>query len=122
MKLSQEAQDSYDKTVVWLCGGALAVSLSVLIDIIQNTPVRSLGAFRWATVVWAIGLVAAVLSYYCSAAAMRKVIEQIDRGDRSPEAANGGWYDRAVKWLNPIGGTAFVVGVVLAGMFLFGNL
>ena len=33
MKLSQEAQDSYDKTVVWLCGGALAVSLRTVTKI-----------------------------------------------------------------------------------------
>ena len=112
-----KAQDAYDQALLKLSGGALGLSFAFVRQIGGEDP-RMVCALEWAWALWIVSLVCVLLSHYSSERAMDIAIGQVDAGCES----DGGWWDKATGMLNPVGGLAFVVGAILAGVFMVSNL
>ena len=112
-----KAQDAYDQAVFKLSGGALGLSFVFVRQIAGENP-RMVWALEWAWGLWIVSLVCVLWSHYSSERAMDRAIGQVDAGCES----DGGWWDTATGALNAVGGFAFVVGAILAGVFMSTNL
>ena len=115
--LQARAQDAYDQTLFKLSGGALGLSFIFLRQIAGDQP-RLVWAVWVSWSLWLVSLACVLWSHHTSARAMDRAIEQLDTGNRS----DGGPFDKWTAWLNPIGGIAFVLAAVSAGIFMITNL
>lgn len=119
--LEQKSVESFDKTVIALAGGALALSLTfaqAIVDIGQAAQTVWL-LVAWGC--WTASLVCVLLSYWLSAKAMRKAIKQLDAGTLGQERP-GGFWDWATGSLTFLGGFSFILGVVSMILFVQFNL
>ncbi len=66
-------------------------------------------------------MAAILASHFFSTLAMRKAIEQVDAGTVRNETP-GGRYHKMLVALNASGGVLFIVGLVLAGIFVVANV
>lgn len=113
--------ESFDKTVLYLSGGALGLSMAFLQNIIGSAKAVQVCYLVAAWVSWALSLIFTGSSFWFSAAAMRKAIRQLDEqtiGQENP----GGWWSPATKVTTFLGGAAFIVGVIAMIVFVQGNL
>lgn len=116
-KLENEAQDQYDKTVLYLSTGALGISFTFLKDIVS---VENAIAIIWligAWVLWAISVSAILWSFFSSRIALRNAIKAIDEG-RNPENK----VDSMTTILNLLSGILFIVGLICIIVFVTKNL
>jgi len=115
----QKSQDSYDKTIVSLSGGALGVSILFIKDVIGGAePLCShLVLVAWG--LWAGSISSVILSYFFSRIALRKTIEQVDKGDFS--AGVGGCASTVTAVFNILSGTLFIVGIIFLILFVKSN-
>ena len=111
------AQDAYDQALFKLSGGALGLSFVFMAQIAGDDP-RRVWALWWAWGLWIVSLVCVLWSHYSSERAMDRAIEQLDAGRQS----DGGRFDKFTGLLNAVGGIAFVVAAVFAGVFMITNL
>jgi len=122
VEAGQKASSAYDKAVMTLAGGALAVSFAFVKDVVGGSPapgtIWRLGA-GWLSL--GVSLVAILISMLTSQWALRRAIEQVDaKKIRSEEP--GAWYSRATSGLNIAAGLGLVVGVGFLLWFAGGNL
>ena len=120
IEAGQKAQEDFDKTVLMLAGGALAVSFAFVKDLIGPGPISSKALLVLSWVCWSGSLTAVLLSYYASYLTLRKAIKQIDAGERPPNP--GGRLRLLTLVLNALGGLLFLTGVVLMIVFVWFNL
>lgn len=120
VELEQKALASYDKTLITLSGGALAVSIAFLKDVLSAaSPVcPRLAALAWG--LWCASLTFTLISLYSGALALRRAIEQVDSGQ--VDAPLGGAFDKLTATLNTLSGAAFVVGTGCFVYFVYLNL
>lgn len=120
-KLEQKAQEDFDKTVLHLSGGALAISFAFIRDIIGvNTVINSLLLFlSW--LCWGLSVTFILISYYTSHLALRKAIKQVDN-EEIYQSKPGGIADHITAICNALGGILFIAGVVLINTFVRLNL
>mgnify|MGYP000157643279 CR=1 FL=1 len=116
----QKSQDDYDKTIVSLSGGALAISLVFIKDIIGDTDPILLWTVITAWALWASSLASVVTSYFLSRLALRIAILQTDNNDFA--AGVGGWPAKATQYFNAISGILFVSGIVFLIVFSAKNI
>ena len=119
--LEQKSQAEYDRVVLWLSGGAMAVSFSFVGRLIGDSPLHMVWALMVAWTLWVLSLACVLWSHFFSIQALRKAAEQADVDTLDSETAGGAW-DMLLRWLNPAGGVAFVVGAIFAGLFMVSNL
>lgn len=121
----QEMQSSYDKAVMTLSGGGLAVSISFVKDFLgkanPSQPIQSGFQLFTAWTCWGVSITAILISLFVSACAMRKAIEQTDNRVLYYEPL-GGWQDKVTRLLNPLAGLLFILGVAFIGCFVKNNL
>ena len=117
MDLQARAQDAYDQTLFKLSGGAMGLSFIFVRQIAGDQP-RMVWALSVAWPLWLVSLACVLWSHYTSTQAMDRAIDQLDKGCPS----DGGGFDKSTAWLNPIGGIAFVLAALLAGVFMITNL
>ena len=117
----QKAQDSYDRALLALSGGALGVSLVFLKDIVGTAPIVSRDLLVAAWVCWTGSIVGIVASFVVSQSALRTAVQQVDAGTIRDERP-GRWYSRATVTLNGAAGVLFFVGVILMLLFVNDNL
>ncbi len=117
----QESIESFDKAVLSLSGGALGLSITFLNNLIfSNTLVRTeLLLFAW--ICWGSSLILTLTSFWLSARAMNKAVQQLDEGKLGREHPGGMW-DKATRKLTFLGGFAFILGVVFIIVFVYFNL
>ena len=117
----QKSQDDYDKTLVTLSGGALAISFAFLTDIVGPGSVvaPSLLAISW--ICWAASVAAVLVSYYLSRLALRKAIEQCDDRTIFDCPSPGARYAKGVRALNLGSGALFLIGVIAMSIFILWN-
>jgi len=113
----QKAQTSFDRTVIALSGGALAISFAFIEKLIETGTPQSLSALKVAWVAWIASLACVLISHYFSALAMRRAIKQADMDKVWFGGHPGGGYEVAILILNAAGGLLFVVGAIAAGFF-----
>lgn len=118
---AQKSQDSFDKALLTLSGGALGISIVFLKDIVGDQPVECLIMLIAAWLAWGSSLLCVVASFQCSNYALRETIRQCDDG--SIYTSNpGGWYAPLTRFLNVIGGLLFIGGVAAMLIFVALNL
>lgn len=117
----QKAQEDYDKAVISLSGGALAVSFAFLEKVVGSGPAKAPELLFSAWVLWAASITCVMISYLLSRQALRKAITQVDIKAihiRRP----GGLMSLATEALNVASGTIFIIGVIVAAIFVLRNL
>ncbi len=113
-----QSTNSYDKALIAVSGGTLAVSLSVAPAAIHGTPLlKTTLVLAW--VALTLTILCVVLSFFSSRQAARKAIDELDRCKERPQSTNC-WSD-IIPWLNAIGGLLFVVGIILMLIFASAN-
>jgi hypothetical protein len=116
--LEQDSQVDYDKAILTLSGGALGISFAFFNNISGKVPTLHAGFLVGAWLSWALSLTAALIGFYASVSAFRKVIKQIDdRQKPDVEKANA-----PTRFFNKLAGFLFVIGVFFAIAFLYQNL
>lgn len=117
----KETQDAYDKAVISLSGGALAVSFAFVKDIITPETICSKGLLIWAWISWGLSICAMLGSYFTSHLALRKTLKQINNNKLYCSHV-GGTSDYITSILNMLGGLLFLAGVILISVFVKLNL
>jgi len=120
----QKAVEDFDKTLVTLSGGALAVSLTFLKDIVGDGPVHSIDLLRLAWLLLTLALACVLSSFWCSHRALRRTLYQLDTGEFewNPKLRSGGGWTSATTRLNVFGMLMFIGGVATLLMFAALNL
>lgn len=116
-KLENDAQEHYDKTVLYLSAGGLGISFTFLKDIVS---VDNAIAIRWliaAWASWAISVSAVLFSHYSSRVALRNAIKAIDEGRHPKNKA-----DMTTTMLNASSGVLFIIGLICIMTFVIKNL
>jgi hypothetical protein len=117
----QKAQEDFDKTVVSLSGGALAISFAFIKDMIGSGPLDKALFLLVSWMLWGGSITAVLLSYFCSHLALRRAIIQVDKNKIYNERP-GGFYDIITAILNFGGGLLFLLGVISIVYFVGHNL
>lgn len=116
-KMENEAQDQYDKTVLYLSTGALGISFTFLKDIISVENAVAIGWLVTAWISWAISVSAILWSFFSSRIALRNAIKAIDE-DKKPDSKA----DKFTTILNFLSGIFFILGLICIIVFVKTNL
>jgi hypothetical protein len=108
----QDAIDEFDKAVITLSGGALAISFAFIKDIVKPENMVATGWLLWAWVSWGMSIIFVVAAYYSSHVANYIAIKQVDEKKIYSEAP-GRWANQATLILNPLAGITFFLGLIL---------
>lgn len=119
--LKQSSQDSYDKTVISLSGGALGISFAFVKDIVGEWPANSTGWLFAAWVLWGLSVLSVLFSFLCSQKALQKAIEKVDAG-KMYEKNLGGCLNLITIILNYSSGICFLLGVFTMVIFVAYNM
>lgn len=121
VQADHKSLEAYDKAVMTLSGGALAISLTFINDILASPIAGTLYLLIFAWVFLALSITAILVSMLGSHWALRKAIGQVDRGEIL-RVEVGGWFTRLTNVLNVVAGAAFVLGVALLAWFAIANM
>jgi hypothetical protein len=121
LDLDTKAQEAYDRTVLALSGGALGVSFAFVKDFLRDAPAQRPGLLHVAWFCWVASLAVALAGNYLSTRAMRKALEQVDRGTFVNEEP-GGAYAFVLSGLNAASGLLFLGGLLVMGWFVSLNV
>jgi hypothetical protein len=117
----QKAQEDFDKTVLYLSGGALGISFAFVKDIVGERPPAGPWLLAVGWMAWALSATSVLTSYLTSLYALRTATGQVD--DRSIlRQTPGGKFTTLTQVLNGCGGLLFVAGVAAMGVFVYKNL
>lgn len=124
VEADQKSLDSYDKTVITIASGALALSLTLIKDL-QPAHVRAACLLFVAWAFLAATLLIVLASFLMSHLALRKTLDQLDagewnRGRKHPKV--GGSLTIFVSVLNAAGGLSVVFGITALLAFAGSNL
>jgi len=117
----QKSQDSYDKAVLTLSAGALAISLTFIKDIVGGGEIISKCYLISSWVCWAISTSFMLISFYTSILAQRHAVKKFDE-DKLDFQKPGGPFDKCTHVLNIFGGASFLLGTVFFIIFVFINM
>ena len=119
----QKAQEDYDKTLIYLSGGALGISFAFIDKLTDGPPFawQCLLFIAWGS--WIASLVIMLLSFRSSRAALERAIEEVDNYtvdtvDKRP----GGIFAVVTEHANWLGLFTFLAGLVAIGVFVWKNL
>ena len=117
----QKSQEDYDKTLIALSGGALAISFAFLKDYIGSGPIENICLLLLSWSSWGLSLIVVLASFYFSNLSIREAMKQVDERKIEHEKP-GGAYSTVTTSLNLIGGLLFFLGVVFMICFASANL
>lgn len=117
-QLAQKAQESFDKYVLALSGGALGISFAFTERFLGAPPYRTQNLLIFAWIAWAVSILAILASFLSSSCALRKELAR----DNGSGTVKRNWSDTITASLNAIGGLSFSIGVVLMAIFVLKNL
>jgi len=118
IEASQKSQEDYDKTLITLSGGALAVTFGFLKDVVGLSAGGSRTTLLIAWACWCASLACTLFSFLMSVGALRLAVTQLDQG----QPPRGGWRGRFIPWINWIAGLLFIAGVAFVGCFVWETL
>ena len=119
LALEQKSQEAYDKTVLTLSGGALALSMAFIKDVVPLSGAHNKSLLFWAWAVWAGSMACSVMSFYVSGIALRKAICELD--DPCTSKRHKFW-DALTNLLNAGAGAFFILGVFSICIFAWRNI
>ena len=122
LSLEQQMQSDFDKAIMLLSGGALGVSMTFLKDVLVIKQGVQGGSFLLAAwICWGLSVTCTLFSFYTSAQALRRAIQQTDDQTIYLQLV-GGKFNQLTKALNLAAGILFMSGVVLIALFVSRNL
>jgi hypothetical protein len=117
-----KAQDDYDKTLVTLSGGALAISFAFVKDIVGTGGMIHSWMLVTAWISWGLSSAVVLVSYYVSRLALRKAIKQCDDNSIHDCRTPGSFYTYVLRVLNLTSGALFLLGVLAMAGFVYANV
>lgn len=115
--LGQSSTD-YDRTILTLSSGALAVSIAFLRDIAPDPSCVALVVVAW--ILLGLSLASTLLSHATSQKALLYSRKKLDEG--KPDLSRGGGWGTATSILNGASGVTFLIGALLLIVFAIINL
>ena len=119
-ELEQKAYEDYDKALLAMAGGALAISIAFVKNIVGDDSYRYSCLLIGAWISWTLTILVVLGSFLMSQKALRTAIELHDTEEE--KTGLGGIADKITGYLNVAGGILFFVGVVLMVIFASLNL
>lgn len=121
IELEQRIGEGYDKTLIALSGGALGITITFIKDIVgeSNIECGRLALIAWSA--WALSLSSLLAAFYFGTMAYRYAIKKLDGGELNSKNP-GGIFSTFTNYLNAIGGTSFIFGVIIFIGFAYKNL
>ncbi|MCF6323061.1 MAG: hypothetical protein L3J89_01845 [Gammaproteobacteria bacterium] len=117
----QKVSESYDKTVIALSSGALAISFAFVKDFIGSGPASNLEYLFLSWVFLSLSLAAVLFSLFFGTLSFRKAISQVDDGTIYKRKA-GGVLGRITISLHCSAAVLLIVGLFLLGNFVHKNI
>lgn len=121
IEAEQKGQESFDKTVLSLAGGALGISFVFVKDIIGPNPIIHPAYLLMAWVFWAGSTLAVLSSFYFSNRALRLAVKQCDARTIHCEAP-GRFYSTLTRSCNVMGILFLIAGIFFMAAFVYQNL
>ena len=121
VEAERKSQEQYDRAVLSLSGGALAISFAFLKDYLADRQPLLVGFLLAAWVCWGLSATAILASFFTSGMALRVGISQVD-GDKIFTRPVGGPASKVTAFLNAAAGVLFLLGVVAVAVFASSNL
>ncbi len=115
-----KSQESYDKAVLSLSGGALGVSIAFIKNIVGGKKIQSPLMLELSWICWTVSLVIILLSLLSSTLAAQRALSQYRAGALGDDP--GGFFNKVTRVLNPLGGLLFIIGVVFMLLFTQANI
>jgi len=123
----QTQQESFDKTVLALSGGALGVTFAFIKDIVGSGTIISPLLITLAWILWGLSVCFNLISFFSSHLSLISIIQDIDESIKKntfenflekPNVKSRGIF---TSILNILSGSFFVIGVILTAIFVFEN-
>ena len=118
----QKAQEDYDKTLIFLAGGALAISFAFVDTIAAGPPFDAVILLTLSWSGWSSSLATILGSFWLSRLALRRALVDSLNGTTGDPNNPGGGLATATQWANAIAGILFLIGLVLMGIFVILNI
>ena len=121
MDIEQRIAEQFDKTILTIASGALAISLAFIKNVIVNGSMQKgwLLVISWACLTAC--LIFILISFYFGLLAYRKAQEQVDNQTIKNETP-GGYYSNILKTCNMLGIILLCVGLITLLTFAYYNL
>jgi hypothetical protein len=126
IEADQKQQESFDKTVLTLSGGALGITFAFLKDIVGTNPIHPV-LITLAWIFWGVSVSCTLISFFTSHLTLNKIIDHIDQNisadsiqkiyENSPEKS----FKVLTNILNVTSAALFILGVILTAIFAFYN-
>lgn len=120
-KLEQQVQSDYGKAVMTLSGGALALSVTFIKDILGTKPMVEQWTLLGAWICWIASIAAVLGGFFFSQRALRKAIAQVDERTIYLHKP-GGVSDLITEVLNCASGFCFIAGLGFHIYFVSKNM
>lgn len=121
IEAEKKGQDSFDKTVLSLAGGALGISFLFIKDVIGENPINHPVLLLLAWLCWAASTLAVLSSFFTSNLALRRAVQQCDNGTIDCEPP-GGFYSKLTRMFNVSGIVFLIAGILFMATFVYQNL
>lgn len=121
IEAEKKGQDSFDKTVLSLAGGALGISFLFIKDVIGENPINHPVLLLLAWLCWAASTLAVLSSFFTSNLALRRAVQQCDNGTIDCEPP-GGFYSKLTRMFNVSGIVFLISGILFMAAFVYQNL
>lgn len=121
LKAAHSSSEAYDKAVVTLSGGALALSLAFMKDIVREPRADTKYLLVAAWISFAVSIALILLSLLTSKWALNKAVQQVDSGKIYNQRA-GGKFSAITEALNVLAGLGFLSGVGFLASFVLTNM
>ena len=121
VEAAQKAQDSYDRAVLSLSGGGLAVSLVFLKDVIGTRDLISRDLLLSGWILWVLSILAVLASHFFSQRALTTAVSQVDAGTIHKESP-GRFSTKLTIGMNLVSGLTFLGGTFLMLWFVLDNM
>jgi hypothetical protein len=117
----EKLNESYDKLIITLSGGALALSLAFLKDVIKDAYIQSPEILLVAWGLFVVSLTSILGSLLFGIAANKKAVLQVD-ADRIYTQKPGGIFSELTTWLHYAGAFFLIIGLVFIAAFAYVNM
>ena len=117
LKIQDEMQSQYDKTVLALSGGSIGVSITLIKELLGVAAAKNSTLLLLSWLFWGVSISAVLASFFSSALAMEKTINELDR-DGTVSENPGGLFNMWTRCLNLLAGLGFFSGLLCFIFFI----
>jgi len=121
VEVKNKLNESYDKLVIALAGGALALSISFLKDVVSVEKITCAPVLLSAWALFVVSLASVLGEILFGIAAQKEAIKQVDAGTIY-ESRPGGKYSTVTTSLHWSASVALILGLLCISFFAFKNI